>query len=159
LAVAHRDICVGVSETAVGFEQEALTWLDDVYRFSLSLTRDRADADDLVQETYVRAYRSWPTFQRGTDARRWLFTICHSAFLDRRGRQVDLADPIWNAIDRLPGPYRSVVVLVDVEDQSYESAAAVLGVSIGTVRSRLFRARRQLRRALAPYQGIVHTIV
>ena len=63
------------------FEREALPWMDDVYRFALSLTRNAADADDLVQETYLRAYRSWHTFEPGSDARRWLFTICRNAFL------------------------------------------------------------------------------
>ena len=133
-----------MSETDVRFEQEALSWLDDVYRFSLSLTGDRADAEDLVEDTYVRAYRSWHTFQRGSDARRWLFTICRNAFLSMR----EGADEPCNAIERLPEPFRSVVVLVDVEDQSYESAAAVLGLTVDTVRSRLFRARRQLRRTI-----------
>jgi RNA polymerase sigma-70 factor, ECF subfamily len=133
-----------VSETDVVFEQEALPWIDDVYRFSLSLTGDRAAAEDLVEDTYVRAYRSWHTFPRGSDARRWLFTICRNACLSRRARENDRC----HAIERLPEPYRSVVVLVDVEDQSYESAAAVLGVTIDTVRSRLFRARRQLRRTI-----------
>src|SRR5690242_20885644 len=56
------------------FAREALPWIDDVYRFALSLTRDEADADDVVQETYLRAYRSWHTFIPGTDCRRWLFT-------------------------------------------------------------------------------------
>ena len=139
-----------MTETAVGFEQEALTWLDDVYRFSLSLTRDRADADDLVQDTYVRAYQSWHTLPPGTDALVWLFTICREAFLSTR----EPGDAICDAIDRLPEPYRSVVVLVDVEDQSYESAAAVLAVPIDTVRSRLFHARRQLRRMLAPHTKV-----
>jgi RNA polymerase sigma-70 factor, ECF subfamily len=165
-AAPHRGICVDVSETAMGFEQEALTCLDDVYRFSLSLTRNRADADDLVQDTYVRAYRSWHAFQPGSDARRWLLTVCRNAFLRTRGharRQpvtpLDRPDATCNAIDGLPESYRLVVVLVDVEDQSYEAAAAILGVPISTVRSRLFRARRQLRRMLAPYQGVAHTNV
>src|ERR1700733_7790431 len=68
------------------FEREALPWLDDVYRFALSLTRNEADADDLVQETYLRASRSLHTFERGSDARRWLFTICRNAFLRTRER-------------------------------------------------------------------------
>jgi RNA polymerase sigma-70 factor (ECF subfamily) len=155
-----------VSETAVGFEQEALTWLDDVYRFSLSLTRDPACADDLVQDTYVRAYRSWHEFHRGSDARRWLLTICRNAYLRTQGHarrhpvsQLDRPIATCDAIDRLPESYRLVVVLVDVEDQSYEGAAAVLGVPISTVRSRLFRARRQLRRLLAPYLDITPSIV
>jgi RNA polymerase sigma-70 factor (ECF subfamily) len=165
------------------FERVALPWLDDVYRFALSLTRDESDADDVVQETFLRAYRSWETFQPGSDARRWLFTICRNVFLrskEREKPQVDIADAeaeasaavyahtaarsngtadallthidlepaLQRALDDLQEPFRSAVVLVDVEDQSYESAAEVLGVPIGTVRSRLFRGRRILQDAL-----------
>ena len=68
------------------FEQEALPWLDDVYRFALSLTRDEADAEDIVQDTFLRAYRSWSTYAAGSDCRRWLFTICRNAFLRSRER-------------------------------------------------------------------------
>jgi RNA polymerase sigma-70 factor (ECF subfamily) len=164
------------------FAREALPWLDDVYRFALSLTRDEADADDVVQETYLRAYRSWHTFIPGTDCRRWLFTICRNVFLRSRERQrptVDLEDgeqdalaagsvyaaarengyddlyarldigpALREAIDELAEPFRSAVILVDVEDLSYDSAAEVMGVPIGTVRSRLFRGRRLLQEKL-----------
>jgi RNA polymerase sigma-70 factor (ECF subfamily) len=167
------------------FEREALPWLDDVYRFALSLTRNEADADDVVQETFLRAYRSWHTFERGSDARRWLFTICRNAFLRTRERarhqvdledgdvesvaaqagealtaregvdqlltRVDLAPALSSAIDRLAEPFRSAVVLVDVEDQSYEAAAEILHIPIGTVRSRLFRGRRLLQHELVNY--------
>ena len=172
-------------DTDLRFEREALPWMDDVYRFALSLTRNAADADDLVQETYLRAYRSWHTFQPGSDARRWLFTICRNAFLrslektrhetvvddadaealaaaharstavdDGQGAlltRIDLAPAISTALADLQEPYRSAVMLVDVEDQSYEAAAEVLGVPIGTVRSRLFRGRRLLQDALVTY--------
>jgi RNA polymerase sigma-70 factor (ECF subfamily) len=165
------------------FAREALPWIDDVYRFALSLTRDESDADDVVQETYLRAYRSWHTFIPGTDCRRWLFTICRNVFLRSRERQrptVDLEDgeqdaltagtvyeaarergygdlyarldigpALRDAIGELAEPFRSAVVLVDVEDMSYESAAEVMGVPIGTVRSRLFRGRRLLQEKLA----------
>ena len=165
------------------FARDALPWLDDVYRFALSLTRDEADADDVVQETYLRAYRSWHTFIPGTDCRRWLFTICRNVFLRSRERQrptVDLEDgeqdalaagsvyaaarergyddiyarldigpALREAIDELAEPFRSAVLLVDVEDMSYESAAEVMEVPIGTVRSRLFRGRRLLQEKLA----------
>ncbi len=164
------------------FERDALPWLDDVYRFALSLTRDEADADDVVQETYLRAYRSWHTFILGTDCRRWLFTICRNVFLRSRERQrptvdledgeqdaiaaesvysaarergyddiyarLDLAPALRDAIDELAEPFRSAVILVDVEDMTYESAAEVMGVPIGTVRSRLFRGRRLLQERL-----------
>jgi RNA polymerase sigma-70 factor (ECF subfamily) len=164
------------------FERDALPWLDDVYRFALSLTREESDADDVVQETFLRAYRSWHTFMPGTDCRRWLFTICRNVFLRSRERQrptvdledgeqdavaagsvyaaarergyddlyatLDLAPALREALDELAEPFRSAVILVDVEDLSYESAAEVMGVPIGTVRSRLFRGRRLLQEKL-----------
>jgi RNA polymerase sigma-70 factor (ECF subfamily) len=167
------------------FEREALPWLDDVYRFALSLTRDAADADDVVQDTFLRAYRSWHTFQPGSDCRRWLFTICRNAFLRSRERErhqveledgdveamasvmvhvnavrdgvdgaltrIDLAPALTDALGRLHEPFRSAVVLVDVEDQSYEAASEILAVPIGTVRSRLFRGRRLLQEMLLTY--------
>jgi RNA polymerase sigma-70 factor (ECF subfamily) len=166
------------------FEQEALCWFDDVFRFSMALMRDREDAEDLVQETYLRAFRSWHTFQPGRSARRWLFAICYHRFVRMRERArrpfdrdaasldsmeelvttadsrpcdeqlltgVDVKSVLWDAIDRLSEPYRSALILVDVDQQSYESASMILDVPIGTVRSRLFRARRLLRPVLAPY--------
>src|SRR5437763_7997535 len=68
------------------FELEALPWIDDVYRFALSLTRDESDADDVVQDTFLRAYRSCHTYMPGSDCRRWLFTICRNVFLRSRER-------------------------------------------------------------------------
>src|ERR1043165_10187706 len=68
------------------FELEALPWIDDVYRFALSLTRDESDADDVVQDTFLRAFRSWHTYLPGSDCRRWLFTICRNVFLRSRER-------------------------------------------------------------------------
>jgi RNA polymerase sigma-70 factor, ECF subfamily len=167
------------------FEREALPWLDDVYRFALSLTRDPTDADDVVQDTFLRAYRSWHTYQPGSDCRRWLFTICRNAFIrsrERQRHQVDLADgdleavgavmvhvnaaregidallarldlgpALERALGELPEPFRSAVLLVDVEDQSYDAAAQILGIPIGTVRSRLFRGRRLLQESLFAY--------
>jgi len=164
------------------FEREALPWVDDVYRFALSLTRNVADADDVVQDTYLRAYKSWHTYMPGSDCRRWLFTICRNAFLRSRERQwpfeetadwerdpmmatavvqdtsrdgiddmltrLDLKPAIESALARVPEPFQSALVLVDLEDQSYEAAATILGVPIGTVRSRLFRGRRLMQELL-----------
>jgi len=164
------------------FSVLAMTAFDDVYRFARSLTRDEADAEDVVQETYLRAFRSWVTFQTGTDVKRWLFTIARNVFLrskERGQREVsldgdgaeavdaaqanetwlrrgldpllarsDLAPAIRAALGGLPGSFRSVVTLVDLEDQSYEDAAAVLGIPVGTVRSRLFRGRKLLQERL-----------
>lgn len=79
-----------------GFEEEALPWLDAVYRFALRLTAGDADRSaDLVQETYLRAYRHWETYTRGTSARSWLFTICRNVFLrteEQRGRRPEVLD-------------------------------------------------------------------
>jgi RNA polymerase sigma-70 factor (ECF subfamily) len=167
------------------FEQEALPWIDDVYRFALSLTRDESDADDVVQDTYLRAYRSWHTYMPGSDCRRWLFTICRNVFLRSRERarptveleatdvdaavagsvyataaregfedmfsRLDLAPAITAALAKVPEPFRATLIIVDVEDQSYESAAELLGVPIGTVRSRLFRGRRLMQEQLLTY--------
>lgn len=168
------------------FEREALPWIDDVYRFALSLTRDEADADDVVQDTYLRAFRSWHTYSQGTDCRRWLFTICRNAFLRSRERvqptveldgdegkdalamgalfceafdagyddlfaRLDLAPAIERALRAVPEPFRSAIVIVDVEDQSYDAAAEILCVPIGTVRSRLFRGRRLMQEQLLAY--------
>lgn len=175
------------------FERLTLPHLNAVARFALSLTRDRADADDLVQETYFRAYRSWKTYRPEHDARPWLFTICRHAFLRtlrlanrmvesedgdldalpavrshvqavRLGlgdlfELVDVRPAIERAINNLPEPHHSVLVLVDLEEHTYEEAAAVLGLPIGTVRSRLFRARRIIQEALIAYAqdaGHVH---
>ena len=167
------------------FDREVLKWMDDVYRFAVSLTRDTTKAEDLVQDTYLRAFRSWQTFQPGSDARRWLFTICRNAFLRNLERErqhvsldegdpdamgaiqhhagmvtdgtdgalarLDLAPALTRAIGTLNEPFRSAVVLVDVEGMSYEEASEILGVPIGTVRSRLFRGRRQLQERLADF--------
>src|SRR5262245_44937707 len=84
------------------FSALALTAMDDVYRFARSLTRDEADAEDVVQETYLRAFRSWKTFQVGTDVRRWLFTIARNVFLrsrERGQREVTLDDDGAEAVD------------------------------------------------------------
>ncbi len=167
------------------FERETLPWIRDVARFAISLSRDESEADDLVQETYLRAQKGWHTFQPGSDARRWLFTICRNVFLrrqERRHRLVlseegdldslaavishvdavrsDLGDlfdrlEVRPAIERtvaaLPEPHHSVVVLVDLEGLSYDEAAEVLEVPVGTVRSRLFRARRIVQEELVEY--------
>lgn len=164
------------------FADEALVCLPEVSRFALSLTRDETDADDLVQETYLRAYQSWDTYVPGTECRGWLFTICRNTFYRQQRRdqrmvqcddpelealaaasvhtsastsglgdvfsRVDLGDAIDAAMEKLPEQFREAIILVDVQDQSYEDAAGVIGVPVGTVRSRLFRGRRLLQEAL-----------
>jgi len=168
------------------FEREAVPWLDDVYRFAMSLTHDSVDAEDVVQDTFLRAYKSWHTYVPGSDCRRWLFTICRNVFLrslERRSPTIDFSDSegealvnaamfrdatarennedllsrvdlgpaIERALAKLPEPFQTTVVLVDVQDQPYETAATILGIPVGTVRSRLFRGRRLLQEMLATY--------
>lgn len=178
------------------FADEALVCLPEVARFAWSLTHDEADADDLVQETYLRAYESWHTYTPETECRGWLFTICRNTYYRQQRRdqrmvqcddpelealgaaavhasattagagdlfaRVDLRDAIDAALDRLPDQFREAIVLVDVQDQSYEAAAAIVGVPVGTVRSRLFRGRRLLQEALIEHArdlGLVTTSV
>jgi RNA polymerase sigma-70 factor, ECF subfamily len=164
------------------FERETIQWRGAIYRMAVALTRNRADAEDLVQDTYFLAYRYWHTFLPGSNARAWLRAVCRNVFLRNRKRfrpvihaggdlesmasrvqresdpptsaedvvvQRDMARAVRDAIQQLAEPYRSTIMLVDVEDQPYEVAASMLGVPLGTVRSRLFRARRQIRSALS----------
>ena len=167
------------------FESLTLPHLQSVARFALSLTRNRANADDLVQETYLKALRGWKTFRPGSDPRRWLFAICRNTFLRyRRDRDelvesddgdldampavlghvravheglgevfdlIDVQPAIMKAIDELPEPHHTILVLVDLEGCSYEEAASILDVPLGTVRSRLYRARRMIQEALLAY--------
>ncbi len=167
------------------FEREALPHLDAVYRFARSLARDEAEADDLVQETYLKALAAFDSFQEGTNCKAWLFRILRNTFINRiraGGREVGVEDArellqstslqawssrafyrgpeanavlgatrerIEEALRALPRDYRTVVVLADVEELSYREIAEVMGTPIGTVMSRLFRARRLLRERLA----------
>ncbi|MBY0491731.1 MAG: sigma-70 family RNA polymerase sigma factor [Gemmatimonadaceae bacterium] len=176
------------SERDAAFEREALACLGDVARFARSLTKDATAADDLVQETFLLAYRGYASFQPGADVRRWLFTICHHAWLriaqreqrlvlttdgddaeletlgavmghvaaqrsglDRFVNTLDVGPAIRAAIDGLAPPFRAAAQLVDVDGYAYDEAAEVLGVPVGTVRSRLFRARRLLQEQLFDY--------
>lgn len=172
-----------------GFTDEALPWLDAVYRFALRLTNgNRDDAEDLVQETFLRAHRSWHQYERGTHARSWLFTICRNAFLHRRdlarnrkersatelethldaiptepaGNVGDydpernffhglIDDEVVAAIDGLPADFKDVLVLSDLGDLRYAEIATVLDIPVGTVKSRLFRARNLLQDQLREF--------
>jgi RNA polymerase sigma-70 factor (ECF subfamily) len=137
-------------------------------RYAHALMRNATDADDLVQETLLRALSKSHLWQEGSDLRAWLFTIMHnsrvndvrravrtgiSASEDELGRigvsggqheRISLGE-VQAAIDRLPEEQRATILLVGLEGLDYEEAAAVLGIPLGTVRSRLSRARAQLR--------------
>lgn len=175
------------ADDAEVFERLTMPFLPAVGRFARSLTHDPVRADDLVQETYLRALRGWHTFQEGSDPRRWLFAICQNTFLrtvrreDRyveapdddpeleslatalahsharqsgvaeSAERLDLGPAIERALASLSPLYRVAVVLVDVEGQTYDEAAEVLAIPVGTVRSRLFRGRRLLQDMLFEY--------
>ncbi|MEO5580998.1 MAG: sigma-70 family RNA polymerase sigma factor [Gemmatimonadaceae bacterium] len=167
------------------FAEIALPLLPTIARVAIALTGDEADADDLVQDTFLQAYRHWRTFTVGTDCRRWLTTICRNEFFRKRYRerrtisvdddelellgaarahiqardagmddmftQLDVGPAIADAIAALPAPFRSVIVLSDVEGFTYEEIAEMLGIPIGTVRSRLYRGRRRLQDSLLSF--------
>jgi RNA polymerase sigma-70 factor, ECF subfamily len=173
---------------AARFEAAALPFIGALYNKALHLTRRPEDASDLVQETYLRAYRTFSNFKEGTNCKAWLFTILYSIFINKyrkEQREPDtvsmdeleerfhrtLADRDWeanfaalvgseihwqgpevhHALAKLSEHFRSAVLLVDVEGFTYEEAAAVLDCPVGTLRSRLFRARRLLFLELHDY--------
>jgi RNA polymerase sigma-70 factor (ECF subfamily) len=188
-ADASVDVPVpGPPERDAAFEREALECLPHVARFARSLTRNEAEADDLTQETFLLAYRGYATFQPGGNVKRWLFSICHHAWMRTSQRQqrmvltpdgddaeletmgavmghvaaqrsgidrfvvgIDLGPAIRDAVAQLEPNYRAAVQLVDVDGYAYDEAAAVLEIPVGTVRSRLFRARRLLQEALLEF--------
>ena len=152
-----------------------LPHLGAAYTLARYLLREPADAEDAVQEAYLKALRHFGGF-RGENARAWLLTIvrrCCYAWADREGRQVPAMDPdlieelpgdtddpetevvrgelrqqLATAVDALPLPFREVIVLREIQELSYQEIATVVGVPVGTVMSRLARARRRLQRAL-----------
>jgi len=168
----------------VRFEEEALALSDQVYRVARHLAGSREEADDLVQETYARAFRSWRSYTPGTNLRAWLLRILTNLNIDR-GRRAQRTPPmqgleandyflydrltendggpsdedrvverlsqddIVTALSAVPHDFRDVIVLVDIGDFSYQDAAHILDIPIGTVMSRLHRGRRILKRELA----------
>jgi RNA polymerase sigma-70 factor (ECF subfamily) len=163
------------------FEAVILPHLDGVFRLAVWLVRDRSEAEDIVQETFSQALQSFARFQPGSNARAWVLTIMRHVRANRnrarRRSAIDVdggdrlervpaveqtpqhltAGEILAALADLPIGYQEVVLLCDVEDLSYKEIASVMDIPIGTVMSRLHRARRLLRGALAEYaaaQGI-----
>ncbi|HUF69550.1 MAG TPA: sigma-70 family RNA polymerase sigma factor [Longimicrobiales bacterium] len=103
-----------------GFEEEALPWLDAVYRFSLRLTGNEAEADDLTQETFLRAYRHWSTYTRGTSCRSWLFTICRNAFLRGRERTDRRMESFESELDVAVEAMAGAKVLAEIRNEDPE---------------------------------------
>ena len=164
------------------FERAALSHLDALYNFALYLTRNAAEADDLVQETYLRAFRFSHRFQPGTHLRAWLFQILRNTFFTFyriRDRETAVAEdgvPDWDvpmfhdapdddsratethtdlerAMRRLPEEFRTVLLLAEVEGLPLEEVARVMSCPVGTVKSRIFRAKERLRALLKDYGG------
>jgi RNA polymerase sigma-70 factor (ECF subfamily) len=170
----------------VRFEEEALALADQVFRVARHLAGSREDAEELVQETYARAFRSWRSYTPGTNLRAWLLRILTNLNIDRGrrsqrapqtqaleandyylydklsaegdgGRPADeervverlSQDDIVTALSAVPHDFRDVIVLVDIGDFSYQDAAQILDIPVGTVMSRLHRGRRILKRELA----------
>lgn len=166
------------------FESEALVHLDALYGLALRLSGgDEPRAEDLVQESVLKAYRAWDRFESGTNCRAWLMTILRNTFInefrrqksrpttvefdqvaerpspgdlyeaDPEGRIFDhvIDDQVIAAIDELPDEFRVAVVLSDLEGLSYQEVSELMDIPLGTVKSRLFRARKRLQEKLYRY--------
>ncbi len=168
------------------FEKELLPHIDALKTFAFHLTYDEDDANDLVQETYMKAHRFLDRYIQGTNAKAWLFKILKNAYINhyrKRSKQptrvdfedivnyhdsddsklpgyLDLREEIFDsmmgdevtiAINALPIDFRTVVLLCDIEGFTYEEISKIIDVPIGTVRSRLFRARNMLKEKLKAY--------
>lgn len=178
------------------FEEVAMPQADALYGAALRMTRDPTQAEDLVQETLLRAYRFWHKFQQGTNIKAWLFRIQTNIFINKyRKKQTEqkviddrpsddfiqraaaddptwlppetrdeflkhlLGDEVMRALDDLPFEFRMTVLLADMHDLSYKEIAEVLDCPVGTVMSRLHRARKQLQINLFQYaveRGVIH---
>ena len=168
------------------FEEELFPHIDALKTFAYHLTYNEEDANDLVQETYMKAHRFIDKYLEGTNAKAWLFKILKNAYINeyrkksKRPKRVDyeelvtyhkgdsdkgssyydlreeifdsmMGDEVTTAINSLPIDFRTVVLLCDVEGFTYEEISKIIDVPIGTVRSRLFRARNMLKEKLKNY--------
>lgn len=170
------------------FDGEFMPHIDSMYNFAYKLTMDEEDAKDLVQDTYLKAFRFISSFEKGTNAKAWLFRILKNSFINdyrKKSKQpakvdyqevetiynsedadhnitVDLrsetmqnriGDEVTNALNSLAVDFRIVIILCDLEGFTYEEMAKILDIPIGTVRSRLHRARNLLKEKLQKYAG------
>lgn len=168
------------------FEQEFMPQIDALYTFAYHLTYNEDDANDLVQETYLKAFRFIDKYDEGTNAKAWLFKILKNAFINqyrkkaKQPNRVDyeeivgyhdeedtnfssymdlreemfqgmMGDEVTNAINALPVDFRVVILLCDIEGFTYEEISKIIDIPIGTVRSRLHRARNLLKTKLQEY--------
>jgi RNA polymerase sigma-70 factor (ECF subfamily) len=171
-----RNAMSGSAPTAVAtgdFDAEAMPHLNDLYRTAARILGDRGRAEDVVQEVYLQAWKSFHRFEKGTNCRAWLFKILFHCVHHHRRKwfrfpllreteehlEANLIAPvpvpeyltdrqIVAALDRIPADFRAVVLLVDVEEFAYKDAAEILSAPIGTVMSRLSRGRKLLKEQL-----------
>lgn len=170
------------------FETEALPHMDALYNFALRMTGDSDDANDLVQDTFLKAFRFFDKFERGTNCKAWLFRIMKNTYINnyrKKTKEPDkvdyedvenyyesvkpsttdsahlekdiydnlLDDEISSAIASLPDDFKTVIILSDIEGFTYDEIADFVDVPVGTVRSRLHRARKMLFAKLYKYAG------
>jgi RNA polymerase sigma-70 factor (ECF subfamily) len=170
----------GVGSQPDSFEELAMPLFDQLYNFAHWLTQNREEAEDLVQETYAKALKGFSSFQLGTNFRAWMYRILRNTFLtSRTGLKATMTVPLdseedgpelaiahdtpetllfersnyellQSAIDELPVYFREILLLCEVEEMSYQDIAETLSIPIGTVMSRLSRARKTLRDRLRP---------
>jgi RNA polymerase sigma-70 factor, ECF subfamily len=163
----------GGRSTEERFESEAMPHLNDLFRTALRMTGERGHAEDVIQEVYLQAWRSFEHFEAGTNCRAWLYKILFHCVSHHRRKwfrfpvlkeneeflEANLVQPpsvpheitdseILKALDQIPSEFRSVVLLVDVEEFAYKEVAGILSIPAGTVMSRLSRGRALLRKRL-----------
>src|ERR1700684_3492650 len=179
--------CSQDDQPLTGFEDLAMPMFDSLYNFARWLVHNSNDAEDLVQETYLKALRGFASFQPGTNFRAWMFQILRNTFLSSCSKlerrmtvaldsehdgpelAVDTETPetilmnrcnsqlVRRAIDNLPAHYREALLLCEVEEISYQEIAKILSIPIGTVMSRLARARKAVRRTVHSEEILVET--
>lgn len=180
--MVKQDVPFETSEAWTVFAAEVLPHVDRLFRLATWFVRNRADAEDVVQDTMIQALKSFHRFQPGTNCRAWLVTILRRVVSNRRraaGRSIVVDDPddriaravpfvppipqelsdelVLATLRRLPATFQDVILLRDVEELSYKEAAEALAIPIGTVMSRLHRGRAQLRAELATAGMLVDT--
>ncbi len=174
------------SDAREAFDREALPHLDAVFRYALQLTGNHSLAEDLTQDVYLKAFRAFSSYSAGTNIRAWLFTIVRNLQIDHHRRDVNrpgtvpldvVADPeqeaeepigelvenfdqeVLRELRDLGEEFRQALVLCDVEGLSYRDVSEVMGCPVGTVRSRISRARAVLRERLAPHASRIGLIM
>jgi RNA polymerase sigma factor (sigma-70 family) len=177
---------INKAETDAFFESVMMVHIKPLFHFAYRLTNDEDDANDLVQDTFLKAYRFISSFEKGSNAKAWLFRILKNSFINsyrkttKEPTQVDyeeaenflntgisswydsidlrdkifrgmVGDEITNALNLLPVDFKTVIILCDIEEFSYEEIARITDIPVGTVRSRLHRARKLLKERLSEY--------